>query len=139
MELLEGFFFYAALSVTARAEPHGAWLAVAGWTVTAATFFAALLYYTELAGSGSGDLYSIEWQFEKGQTTSLKTKLLRAGHLLLKQDTFIFLWLCAAAAGYLHQTLPLFATGGVITVLAAALRRVSRALGRRRAARPVTS
>jgi CDP-L-myo-inositol myo-inositolphosphotransferase len=126
-------FFYAALAWGVRAEPAGAWLSLAGWVVTAATFLTAALYYSELVGSGSGDLYAIEWEFDKQPPKGIGGKLVRFGRLVLKQDFFIFLWLCLALGGLLGWALPMFALGGTITVIAATGRRIGVLRARRRA------
>jgi phosphatidylglycerophosphate synthase len=121
------FFFYVGLALGARSLRWGAtWMSAAGWLVAGTTVLAAALYYTELLGVGSGDLNALEWSFEKQPTRGWKGKVLRWGHYLLKQDCFIFLFLVFAVCGVLHYALPLFATGGVVTVLAAAGRRLVR-------------
>ena len=126
--------FYAALAWGARSLPRAATaMSVAGWVVTAATLLTAVLYYSELLGTGSGDLYALEWSFEQRPAPGWRDRLLRAFHAILKQDFFIFLFLVLALCGVLSYSLPLFALGGVITVIAATARRIAR-LWRRRAA-----
>lgn len=126
--------FYAALAWGVRSGPAGPWLSLAGWIVTAATLLTAALYYSELIGSGSGDLYAIEWELDKRPPKGLGGKLVRFGRLVLKQDFFIFLWLVLASFGMLGWALPMFALGGTITVVAATGRRIGLIRARRRAA-----
>jgi phosphatidylglycerophosphate synthase len=126
------FFFFAALAWGVRSQPAGAWLSLAGWIVTATTVLTAALYYSELVGSGSGDLYALEWEFDKKPPAGLKGKLVLVGRTVLKQDFFVFTWFCLALFGALGYALPMFALGGVVTVIAATGRRIShlRAKGR---------
>jgi phosphatidylglycerophosphate synthase len=119
------FFFYVGLALGARSLSSGAALtSTAGWVVAATTVLAAALYYSELLGMGSGDLNALEWSFERQPAPGWRSKLLRWGHFLLKQDCFIFLFLVFAVLGVLHYALLLFAAGGIITVIAAAGRRL---------------
>jgi phosphatidylglycerophosphate synthase len=116
--------FYGALAIGARSQPGGQWLSASGWIVAATTVLAAVLYYTELIRVGSGDLYAIEWSFDQRPAVRLRDKVVLFFRTIFKQDFFSFVFLCAAALGVLHQALPMFATGGVIIVTAAAIRRI---------------
>jgi len=117
--------FYAALAMGARSLPHGELLSAAGWVAAAAAVLAAAVYYRELVRLGSGDLYAVEWDFDRRTPAGLWGKVVLGFRYLLKQDSFIFAFLCAALLGVLSYALPLLALGGVITLVAA----VGRSLG----------
>ncbi|MBW2526237.1 MAG: CDP-alcohol phosphatidyltransferase family protein [Deltaproteobacteria bacterium] len=119
--------FYAALAIGTRDLPHGLLWSTCAWIAAAATALSALLYYTELARIGSGDLYAIEWDFDKKPPAGLRDRVVLLFRTILKQDFFVFVIFCAAVLGVLHYALTVFATGGVITVIAAAARRIQNA------------
>jgi len=118
--------FAAALAWGARSLPWGTLLSTCGWIAAGTGVVTAALYYSELISVGSGDLNVIEYGFDKKRPTGLRGKLIVASRYVMKQDFFIFLWMCAAAVGLLSYGLPLLAIGGVGTVIAATGRRLSR-------------
>jgi phosphatidylglycerophosphate synthase len=127
-------FFAVSLALGARSLEHGAALmSAAGWVVAATTLIAAALYYTELLGIGSGDLNALEWSFDQAPAADWRRRLLHWGHYVLKQDFQIFLFVVLALLGVLHYALPLYAAGGVITVIAVSGRRLGAWRRKRRA------
>jgi phosphatidylglycerophosphate synthase len=115
--------YWAGLALGARAlHDHGQALAAAGWVAAGANALAALVNYRTLLGRGSGDLYDV-----LPQPTG---KLSAAIGLLLKQDFFLFLLLCAAVAGYVHYLLPAIALGALISLGAALTQAAQRANSR---------
>lgn len=119
--------FYSALAIGTRELPSGIIWSTAAWIAAATTALSALLYYTELVRIGSGDLYAIEWDFDKHRPRGWRGRVVRFFRTILKQDFFVFVIFCAAVIGVLPYALPVFAAGGVITVAAATVRRLSRA------------
>jgi phosphatidylglycerophosphate synthase len=130
--------FWTALGFGARgAGDWGQWLAVCGWVAAGANLLAAVQWYAQLRGMGSGDLNALQ-EDDGSPAPGFIGGVVRFASLVLKQDFFIFLVACLAVAGVIHQLLPLFAVGALVTLGSATVRTV-RARRRRRAALQLNS
>ncbi|MBI4702342.1 MAG: CDP-alcohol phosphatidyltransferase family protein [Deltaproteobacteria bacterium] len=122
---ISNVLFCAGLGWGARSLAWGAVLAWCGGVAAGGAALAAAIYYVELVQLGSGDLYAIEWSFDRDPRTA-GAKALALVHQTLKQDFFIFLFFCLALVGVLPYALPLCAAGAVATAGAAATRAIQR-------------
>ncbi len=128
--------YWTALGFGARGiSEWGAWLALCGWVAAAANLLAAVQWYALLRSMGSGDLNALQ-DDDGPPAPGFVGGVVRFASLVLKQDFFIFFLACLAVAGVIHQTLPLFALGGLVTLGAATVRTVRASMGRRAAAQP---
>ncbi len=130
---VSNILYWAALGFGALelGGPWAFWLALCGWVAAGANLLAAIQWYGLLRGLGSGDLNAIPADDEPPKPGFVGS-VVRFFSLVLKQDFFIFFLACLALAGVIHQTLPLFALGAIVT-LGAATVRTARAWARRRA------
>jgi phosphatidylglycerophosphate synthase len=118
--------FYAGLSIGALGLPFGRWLALAGWVGIVASALATVQYYVELVRVGSGDLYAIEWDFDKAPPAGVAGKLLIFFRYVVKKDFALLFFLALAVLGVLPYALPIIAGGAIGTLVAATLRNVKR-------------
>jgi len=133
---VSNILYWAALGFGAAqlAGPWAFWLSLCGWVAAGANLLAAVQWYALLWGLGSGDLYALQAD-DAPPKPGFVGGVVRFANLVLKQDFFILFLACLAAAGVVHQSLPLFAVGALVTLGAATVRTV-RALAQRRARQP---
>lgn len=123
---LSNILFFAGLALGARALPYGDWLSSAGWVATGASVATTVVYYSELIQLGSGDLYAIEWGFDKERPAGIGGALLIFFRYLFKKDATVLLFCVLALVGILPYTLPIIAVAQIAILAAAVGRRVSR-------------
>src|SRR5262249_50705412 len=109
--------FYAGLSIGAAPLPFGRYLALLGWIGIAASAIASAQYYVELARIGSGDLYAIDWEFDKTPPKGIAGKLLIFSRYVLKKDFAILFFLALAVVGVLPYGLTIIAAGAIGTLV----------------------
>jgi phosphatidylglycerophosphate synthase len=127
---LSNVIFYAALGIGARGMPWGRELMACGLFAVPVAVITAAIYYTEMARIGSGDLYAIDWGFDKAPPPGLAGKFLIFWRTVLKKDFTILWFLFMAVCGVLPWILPFIAAAQLCVFVAAVLRN-----RRRRAAR----
>jgi phosphatidylglycerophosphate synthase len=128
--------FWTALGFGARgAGDWGYWLAICGWVAAVANLLAAVQWYALLRTMGSGDLNALQ-DDDGPPAPGFIGGVVAFASLVLKQDFFIFFLACLALAGVIHQSLPLFALGGLVTLGAATVRTVQAWRLRHAAAQP---
>lgn len=118
--------FYAGLGAGARSLPIGGVLNVAAWVGIVASAIATAIYYTEMARKGTGDLYAIDWDFDKKPPEGLAGKLLIFWRYVLKKDFAILFFLVLAVFGVLPYALFIVAGGAIGTLIAAIHRAVTK-------------
>jgi len=128
---VSNWMFYAGLSISVQSLPHGQWLALAGWIGIATHMLATVQYYAEMIRVGSGDLYAIDWNFDKGPAKGFGGQLLVFWRSVLKRDFALLFFLVVALFGGLPYILPVVAGGSIGTLIAATLRNL-----KKRAAQP---
>lgn len=128
---LSSLVFYGGLIVGSAALPHGTLLAIAGAVAMASLVGMAAQYYVELVRMGSGDFYSLEWDFKKQPKKTFFGRVADLFSLVLKKDAFIFCYLVMAVFGVLPWALAAAAVGHFIAFAAATARTIGRAAKRR--------
>jgi phosphatidylglycerophosphate synthase len=123
--------FYAGVAIGARGIPFGPLLAICAWVGIGASVLATAQYYIEMVQVGSGDLYAIDWGFDKKPPAGIAGKLIVFFRNALKKDFAILFFLALAAFGVLPYALPIVAGGAVGTLIAATLRNIRRRRGLR--------
>lgn len=123
---VSNWMFYAGLSLSAQALPYGEWLALAGWIGIGTHMVATAQYYAEMIRVGSGDLYAIDWGFDKEPPKGFGGQLLVFWRNVLKRDFALFFFLVVALFGGLPYVLPIVAAGSIGTLIAATMRNVKK-------------
>ncbi len=126
--------FYAGLAAGAGSLPFGRELQIAAGIGIVASCLATAQYYVEMVEVGSGDLYAIDWGFDKAPPPGLRGKLLLFSRTVLKKDFAIFFFLVLALFGVLPYALVIVAVGAVSTLVAATGRNLRRRRARASAA-----
>jgi 1L-myo-inositol 1-phosphate cytidylyltransferase / CDP-L-myo-inositol myo-inositolphosphotransferase len=124
--------FYAGLGVGCAALPLGPYFVACAWIGIVTSALASAQFYVELYRLGTGDLYAIEWGFDKAPPRGLRGKLLIFFRNVLKKDFAILFFLLMALAGVLPFALPIIAAAAVCNLVAATGRNLRR-LRRQRA------
>lgn len=114
--------FYAGLAVGAAPLPGGRYLVIAAWVGIVASLLTTAQYYAELIRVGSGDLYAIEWDFDKAPPSGFAGKMLIFWRYVVKKDFAILFFLALAVLGVLPYALPIIGGAAVGTLIAATLR-----------------
>jgi phosphatidylglycerophosphate synthase len=114
--------FYAGLAIGARSLPFGEYLAICGWVGIIASALATAQYYTEMIRIGSGDLYAIDWDFDKKPPEGFAGKVLIFWRYVVKKDFAILFFLALAVFGVLPYALPIIGGAAIGTLIAATLR-----------------
>ena len=115
--------FYIGITLGARGLPGDHILMWIGALGTVAFTLQMTVLYVELVEKGSGDLYAIDWDFDKTPPPGLKGKLLVFFRYALKKDFAILFFLAMAVLGVLPYMLPIIAGGAIGTLIAAVKRR----------------
>jgi len=123
---LSNVIFYAGLAIGARALPFGRELALAGYVAIATGLLTSAIYYVELVQIGSGDLYAIEWGFDKTPPPGIAGKVLIFFRYVVKKDFEILLFVFLAICGVLPYALPVIAAAQIGVLVAAILRKLRR-------------
>jgi phosphatidylglycerophosphate synthase len=123
--------FYAGVAIGARGLRFGPELAICAWVGIVASVLATAQYYVEMVEVGSGDLYAIDWGFDKTPPKGVAGALLLFFRKALKKDFAILFFLFMAVLGLLPYALPLIAGSAIGTLIAATLRNVRRRAGLR--------
>ncbi len=118
--------FYIGITVGSRGLPGDSILMWIGAIGTLAFALQMTVLYVELVEKGSGDLYAIDWDFDKAPPPGLKGKLLVFFRYALKKDFAILFFLAMAVLGVLPYMLPIIAGGAIGTLIAAVKRRYGR-------------
>jgi phosphatidylglycerophosphate synthase len=114
--------FYAGLAVGAASLPFGGALVACAVVAIVTSALASAQFYAELVRVGSGDLYAIDWDFDKSPPKGLPGKLLIFFRNVLKKDFAILFFLALAVLGVLPYGLPIIAGAAVGNFIAATLR-----------------
>ncbi|NUQ77019.1 MAG: CDP-alcohol phosphatidyltransferase family protein [Polyangiaceae bacterium] len=109
--------------------PLGRYLGMLGWAGVAAFILATVQYYIEMISRGTGDLYAIDWEFDKKPPEGLAGKLLVFWRYVLKKDFANLFFLGLAAVGVLPLALFFIGGGAIGTFIAATLRNIKKRRG----------
>lgn len=123
---LSNIAFYLGLTLGARGLPGDQYLVPIGLIGTVAFVLQMIVLYVELIQKGSGDLYAIDWDFDKAPPEGFAGKLLVFFRYALKKDFAILFFLLMAVFGVLPYMLPIIAGGAIGTLIAAVKRKLSR-------------
>lgn len=123
---LSNIAFYIGLTLGARGLPGDQYLVPIGVVGTIAFVLQMIVLYVELLQKGTGDLYAIDWDFDKAPPEGFAAKLLVFFRYALKKDFAILFFLLMALFGVLPYMLPIIAGGAIGTLVAAIQRRLSR-------------
>lgn len=123
---LANCLFYAGLAIgtyplTYGSIAYGPYLGIGGWIGIVATSLLRVQDYSDMIRVGSGDLYAIEWDFDKAPPPGFAGKLLMFWRYVLKKDFAILFFLGLAALGVLPVAL-FFIGGGSVGALIAGTR-----------------
>lgn len=122
---LSNIAFYIGLTVGARGLPYGEYLVPIGIVGTIAFVLQMIVLYVELIQKGTGDLYAIDWDFDKAAPEGFAQKLLVFFRFALKKDFAILFFLVMALFGVLPYMLPIIAGGAIGTLIAAVKRKLA--------------
>jgi phosphatidylglycerophosphate synthase len=106
--------------------PLGRYLGMLGWAGVVAFVLATVQYYAEMIQRGTGDLYAIDWDFDKKPPEGLAGKLLVFWRYVLKKDFANLFFLGLAALGVLPLALFFIGGGAIGTFIAATLRNIKK-------------
>jgi phosphatidylglycerophosphate synthase len=123
---LSNVLFYGGLAIGARALPFGAELAMLGWAAVVMGVVTAAIYYTEMYKLGSGDLYAIDWGFDKAPPPGIRGTLIIFFRYVLKKDFAILFFLGLALLGVLSYALVVIGVAQACVLVAAIGRRLRR-------------
>lgn len=119
--------FYAGLALGSREIPVvGPWLALCGFVAVGASLLATAQMYAELIRVGSGDLYAIEWDFDKAAPATALGKFLLFFRYAVKKDFALLFFLGMAVLGVLPYALPVIAGGAIGTLIATTMRNIKK-------------
>jgi hypothetical protein len=97
-----------------------------GWAGVVAFILATVQYYTEMIRRGTGDLYAIDWEFDKKPPEGLAGRLLVFWRQVLKKDFANLFFLGLAVFGVLPLALFFIGGGAIGTFIAATLRNIKK-------------
>lgn len=123
---MSNMVFYWGLAVGVAPLPYGPELAMCAWIGIAASMGATVQYYIEMIQVGSGDLYAIDWGFDKEPPPGIAGALIKFFRNALKKDFAILFFLGMALFGALPWILPIVAAAAVCTFIAATIRNVKK-------------
>jgi phosphatidylglycerophosphate synthase len=106
--------------------PLGRYLGMLGWAGVVAFILATAQYYAEMIQRGTGDLYAIDWDFDKKPPEGLAGKLLVFWRQVLKKDFAILFFLGLAVLGVLPLALFFIGGGSIGTLIAATHRNIKK-------------
>ena len=106
--------------------PLGRYLGMLGWAGVVAFVLATAQFYTEMIQRGTGDLYAIDWSFDKEPPKGFAGKLLIFWRYVLKKDFAILFFFGLAVLGVLPLALFFIGGGSIGTFIAATLRNIRR-------------
>ena len=115
--------------------PLGKYLGMLGWAGVVAFLLATAQYYTEMIQRGTGDLYAIDWDFDKEPPKGFAGKLLIFWRYVVKKDFSILFFLGLAALGILPIALFFIGGGAIGACIAATLRNIKKRRARAAAGR----
>jgi phosphatidylglycerophosphate synthase len=118
--------FYAGVAIGSAGLPHGRELAICGVVGIVTSIAATAQFYVEMAQRGTGDLYAIDWGFDKAPPKGLAGRLIVFFRNALKKDFAILFFLALAVFGVLPYALPVVAGAAIGNLIAATLRNVRR-------------
>ncbi|MEJ7730085.1 MAG: CDP-alcohol phosphatidyltransferase family protein [Polyangiaceae bacterium] len=119
--------FYAGLGIGARSLPFGEVLMGCGLASSLLHVITSAIHYQELIGLGSGDLYAIDWGFDKEPPRGLSGRLLVFFRNVVKKDFATLFFFVLSVFGVLAWFLPGIVIAQVSALVAAVARRVRRA------------
>jgi phosphatidylglycerophosphate synthase len=122
---LSNIAFYIGLTVGARGLAGDQYLVPIGVIGTLAFVLQMIVLYVELIQKGTGDLYAIDWDFDKAPPEGFAEKLLVFFRYALKKDFAILFFLLMAVFGVLPYMLPIIAGGAIGTLIAALKRKLA--------------
>jgi 1L-myo-inositol 1-phosphate cytidylyltransferase / CDP-L-myo-inositol myo-inositolphosphotransferase len=121
--------FYAGLGIGARSLPFGEVLMGCGLASSLLHVITSAIHYQELYTLGSGDLYAIDWGFDKEPPAGLPGKMLVFFRNVVKKDFATLFFFVLSVFGVLAWFLPGIVIAQVSALVAAVARRVRRARG----------
>lgn len=122
--------FYAGLGIGARALPFGDVLMACGLASSLLHVITSAIHYQELYTLGSGDLYAIDWGFDKEPPRGAAGRLLVFFRNVVKKDFATLFFFVLSVFGVLAWFLPGIVIAQVSALVAAVARRVKRARAR---------
>lgn len=109
--------------------PLGKYFGILGWAGVVAFVLATVQYYIEMIRRGTGDLYAIDWEFDKKPPQGFAGKLLVFWRYVLKKDFANLFFLGLAVLGLLPLALFFIGGGAIGTFIAATLRNIKKRRG----------
>lgn len=123
---VSNLLFYAGLGAGALSIPGGRFLNAAAWVAIGSSLCAMAIFYTEMIRKGTGDLYAIDWDFDKKPPEGFAGRLLVFWRYVMKKDFAILFFLTLALFGVLPYALIIVGGAALGNLIAAVLRAVKK-------------